>query len=679
MQSYPLLQTLPSDTSALLLLQQISSQLNSFSYNPPFINSTQTTRTSATAPAPQGIPRSAVWLNILWFSSLILSLSSASICIMVKQWLHEYKSGLTGESRQTAILRQHRLNNLIAWKVADIVTGIPVLLQVALGLFLAGLLVLLWSLHPAVAAVTSVLVGNLAIFTISTTVLPLIKPGCAYLSPQILALYSVWQSIVHGARRLRYVSMRGFANAVDSLYRRTQIARLRVVSRILCIHAGLGHMDIVPWRGRERAVVTAKTEHLKTDLIAMAYDVTLSPEALSAAAVCMMASPAPHVIDGFRRLQVIDIAHRGAVRLPPEHFIEASHATQLILWSNFLLCAYVQAKPDSSSYRSWWKAAGHLDSIVSGLQRRGRLLPGRPESDIFNVLGPARTDWVVRVLLSRGWPEIFSERENTAHPGRSISVWRMKELGRAGYAMALSAANHCALPPRAALCCTSMCRQLCDCDCLTDDVLLSRTVNAFHLRLIQEILTDPAADSFDGFAEYMRQIQVYLDAVPTILPAPPALDCDLPKSERQIVCAWLRHVLLDLLCALRDYVVSNPMASATNGPARLAQAARRGRPLEHRDSHDRVFQSTINSIVQTIASQPLLFGPLLPQDIPPIPDASEDESSASVRAAHLAYGYLERLSGYAREPATTQANPNETQYVVLIFCFGGWVSMDTAY
>lgn len=458
MQSYPLLQTLASDTSALAVLQQISLQLNSFSINPPFINSTQTTRNSSTAPSSQGIPRSAIWLNILWFSSLILSLSSASVCIMVKQWLHEYKSGLTGESRQTAILRQHRLNNLIAWKVADIVMAIPVLLQVALGLFLAGLLVLLWSLHPAVAAVTSVLVGNLAIFTISTTILPLIRPGCTYLSPQTLALYSFWQRLVHGARRLRYVSLRAFATAADSLYRCTQMTRLRVVSRILRIHAGLGHIDIVPWRGRERAVVIAQTEHLKIDLIVMAYDVTLSPEALSAAAVCMMTSPSAHVTDGFRRLQMIDMAHRGAVRLPSEYFIGVSDATQLVLWSNLLLCAYVQAKPDSSNYRSWWKAAEHLDSIVSSMQRRGRLLPGRPRSDIFNAMGPARTDWVVRVLLSRGWPEVFSERENATHPGRNISVWRMKELGHAGYAMALSAAHHSALPPRAALCCTFICR-----------------------------------------------------------------------------------------------------------------------------------------------------------------------------------------------------------------------------
>ncbi|EIW58277.1 uncharacterized protein TRAVEDRAFT_47442 [Trametes versicolor FP-101664 SS1] len=217
--------------------------------------------------------------------------------------------------------------------------------------------------------------------------------------------------------------------------------------------------------------------------------------------------------------------------------------------------------------------------------------------------------------------------------------------------MALSAANYSALPPRAALC-----------------------FNAFHIRLIQEILANPGADSFDSFAEYMKQIEVYLDAVRIILPAPSAGEGDLLKSERQLVCAWLRRVLLDLLCALRHYAVASPTTSGANGPVRLAQTARRGRPLEHRDSHNRVFRSTIDSIVQTIASQPLLFGPLLPQDIPAIPDPSEDESSVSVRVAYLAYGDLKRLSDHAREAAATPAHPNETQYVALVFVSGGRMS-----
>ncbi|KAI0820773.1 hypothetical protein BC628DRAFT_1329511, partial [Trametes gibbosa] len=179
-QSYLLLQPTPTagpDPTVLLLLQ-ISST------NPSFVNTTQpSTAQSTNENFPPPVPRWAVWLNTLWFSGLVLSLTSASIGIMVKQWLNEYTSGIPGTSLHAAKLRQYRLNNLKRWHVEHIVLIIPVLLQLALALFLAGLLVLLWNLHHTVAAVISTLVGLLGIFTIVATLLPLYDNTCAYLTP----------------------------------------------------------------------------------------------------------------------------------------------------------------------------------------------------------------------------------------------------------------------------------------------------------------------------------------------------------------------------------------------------------------------------------------------------------------------------------------------------------------
>ncbi|KAL1942619.1 hypothetical protein VTO73DRAFT_4859 [Trametes versicolor] len=143
-QSYLLLQPAAPDPS-IAVLQQISSQLASFSIHPPFVNSTQppsTTRANASTAPP--VPRWAIWLNTLWFSGLILSLASASVGIMTKQWLNEYSSGVSGTSRHIARVRLHRLNNMRRWHVEDVINTIPVLLQLALALYLAGLLILLW-------------------------------------------------------------------------------------------------------------------------------------------------------------------------------------------------------------------------------------------------------------------------------------------------------------------------------------------------------------------------------------------------------------------------------------------------------------------------------------------------------------------------------------------------------
>ncbi|KAI0331619.1 hypothetical protein GY45DRAFT_1209831, partial [Cubamyces sp. BRFM 1775] len=184
-ESYQLLQPAPPDPSPGIL-QQISLQLSSLSYTSPLINSTHPafSPSEASITALSAVPLWAVWLNALWFSSLILSLSSASVGILVKQWLNESQSGLSGDSEHIARLRQYRLNNLERCHVGSIVNAIPVLLQSALALFFAGLLVLLWNLHQAVAVVTSVFVSAITVFILGTTVAPLITTHCAYLSPQ---------------------------------------------------------------------------------------------------------------------------------------------------------------------------------------------------------------------------------------------------------------------------------------------------------------------------------------------------------------------------------------------------------------------------------------------------------------------------------------------------------------
>ena len=145
-----------------------------------FVNSTapafpQDLLGTSSAPSP---PSWAIWLNVFWFSSLICSLAAASIGITVKQWLNHYLLGLSGASRDVARLRQFRLNGLRRWHVEGIVAVLPVLLQIALGLFAAGLLVLLCNLHETVALVVACLVGVLFVFTVATSVLPAFRADC---------------------------------------------------------------------------------------------------------------------------------------------------------------------------------------------------------------------------------------------------------------------------------------------------------------------------------------------------------------------------------------------------------------------------------------------------------------------------------------------------------------------
>ncbi|TRM59201.1 hypothetical protein BD626DRAFT_508592 [Schizophyllum amplum] len=121
----------------------------------------------------RSLPDSVVTLiNGLWFSSLTMSLSSALIGIVSKQWLREYLRD-AGRSHETNLaVRQIKYQGLTRWYVGAIITTIPLLLQGALFLFLVGVIYLLWYLQPAVAAVISVQGILIVSFFVATTVLP---------------------------------------------------------------------------------------------------------------------------------------------------------------------------------------------------------------------------------------------------------------------------------------------------------------------------------------------------------------------------------------------------------------------------------------------------------------------------------------------------------------------------
>ncbi|KIP02589.1 hypothetical protein PHLGIDRAFT_78932, partial [Phlebiopsis gigantea 11061_1 CR5-6] len=85
-ESYQNLQPDPS-TRVIELLAQISSQLSSYALTAEFANSTAQaiSQIDVFKPSP-----SMVKVNALWFASLICSLVTASLGMLVKQWLREY-------------------------------------------------------------------------------------------------------------------------------------------------------------------------------------------------------------------------------------------------------------------------------------------------------------------------------------------------------------------------------------------------------------------------------------------------------------------------------------------------------------------------------------------------------------------------------------------------------------
>ncbi|KAI1783248.1 hypothetical protein LXA43DRAFT_1134034, partial [Ganoderma leucocontextum] len=283
-QTYQLLQPGPNDPT-FAILEQIAVQLNSFSIYTQFINSTQPSRSLDQIQAPFVPPASGIWINSLWFSSLVCSLASASIALIVKQWLNGLSIGLSGNSRESARLRQYRLNGLLRWRVGTIIFFPSILLQVALVLFLAGLLVFLWSLHPTVAISASWLVGALFLFLLVVTVVPAIWLDCCYRSPQAVAVYVAFRAVRNGAIRTLQAGAWTLRHLTNFRFR--LLHALDLWARSL--------EEMPRWRGREQSEILRATGELDRSTAVMAYTTTFSTRHLATLHVVLADLPREHV------------------------------------------------------------------------------------------------------------------------------------------------------------------------------------------------------------------------------------------------------------------------------------------------------------------------------------------------------------------------------------------------
>ncbi|KAF7343222.1 hypothetical protein MVEN_01753500 [Mycena venus] len=135
--------------------------------------------------------RTDIWVNGLWFTSLVLSLTTALLAVLAKQWLRQYSSFITGSARERALIRQFRYACFDKWGVQLIIGLLPTVLHLSLLLFMAGLVVFLSSRSFSTALVATCITGFLFGAYIITNVLPVIAIECPYRTPLTALLYSV--------------------------------------------------------------------------------------------------------------------------------------------------------------------------------------------------------------------------------------------------------------------------------------------------------------------------------------------------------------------------------------------------------------------------------------------------------------------------------------------------------
>ncbi|KAF8971185.1 hypothetical protein BDZ97DRAFT_2039812 [Flammula alnicola] len=177
-QSYQQMLPNPSDTTNALIAQLIADIRGSSLLNitNPIIN--------ILTPGEDLVPstREIHWVNGLWFAALSCSLSAALVSMLAKQWIQPIPN-VSGSPRYRARQRQRRHTQLQNWHVFAVINALPLLLHVALLLFFAGIIVLLWSGDIAITAATFAIVALAYTFYLGSMWMSLIYPDCPYQHP----------------------------------------------------------------------------------------------------------------------------------------------------------------------------------------------------------------------------------------------------------------------------------------------------------------------------------------------------------------------------------------------------------------------------------------------------------------------------------------------------------------
>ncbi|CAE6458096.1 unnamed protein product [Rhizoctonia solani] len=176
-ESKNLLQQDPADASAALLLIIAQSQQRMELGLPTPEESTNPVAMPDFTPS-----LSARWINGIWFMSLGLSLSAALIAMLGKEWLITFQSSRPRSTRRLAFIRQSRLKGLEDWGALHIIALLPTLLHVSLLLFSVGLVIYLWALDVAVAAVLSAVISATLSFYLVTGILGAVYEFCPFVT-----------------------------------------------------------------------------------------------------------------------------------------------------------------------------------------------------------------------------------------------------------------------------------------------------------------------------------------------------------------------------------------------------------------------------------------------------------------------------------------------------------------
>ncbi|KAJ3553212.1 hypothetical protein NM688_g3731 [Phlebia brevispora] len=159
------------------LLRQITLQTSSYTLTNDHINSTASLFSASSPFEPMNTD---VIVNVCWFASLVLSLSTASFGMLVKQWLREYLATDRTAPEERIRILHFRSRGVETWRLFEIAAFLPLVLQLSLALFFVGLCYLASETHPKLRATSLTLVSGWAFLFGLAVLAPLVSARCPY-------------------------------------------------------------------------------------------------------------------------------------------------------------------------------------------------------------------------------------------------------------------------------------------------------------------------------------------------------------------------------------------------------------------------------------------------------------------------------------------------------------------
>ncbi|KAH9030550.1 hypothetical protein EDB84DRAFT_1602354 [Lactarius hengduanensis] len=146
-------------------------------------------------PPPFKAPASIVRVNVMWFLSLILSLSCALLATLMQQWARRYLEYAQhrGAPRRRARIRAYMFEGVEKFHLSQAVEAIPLLLHTSVFLFFAGLIDFLVPINKVVAFSALGCVVVFALIYAILTLLPSLHLNCPYRTPLSGITYILFQ------------------------------------------------------------------------------------------------------------------------------------------------------------------------------------------------------------------------------------------------------------------------------------------------------------------------------------------------------------------------------------------------------------------------------------------------------------------------------------------------------